>query len=262
MIDIHTHILPGVDDGAPDFEISAAMLAMASADGIREIVATPHANLEFGFDSLRCREELHRLRTECPDAPRLYLGCEMHLTPENLQSALNDPPAFTLNRGDCLLVELPDIITPGAIDLSLQMLSEAGLRPIIAHAERNVYIQRHPDYASHLVSQGYFLQVTASSFFGSFGATAQQLASQLMAQKLAHVIASDAHGIEQRRPLLAKAYEHVSDTFDEATARLLFQENPCAAIHSAPISAMKPSRSRLGFFFQSKKKSHGLSLGY
>ncbi len=250
MTDIHTHILAGVDDGASDFETTAAMLSMAAADGVTDMVATPHSNLQFQFDRLNCQAKLSRIRESCGESPRLHLGCEMHLTPENLHSALNNPSALTLNGKDCILVELPDNITRHAVDPSLQMLIESGLRPIIAHAERNLYIQRHLAYAAHLVASGCFLQITASSFFGSFGDAAQQVAEHLMTRRIAHVVASDAHGIGQRRPLLARAREHVVENFGEASARLLFHDNPQAAIHGARISTMRQSRSsRIALFF-------------
>jgi protein-tyrosine phosphatase len=266
MIDIHTHVLAGVDDGPSGIEVTSAMLAMAAADGITEIVATPHANLEFRFDALSCQAELRCVRARCFEAPSLYLGCEVHLTPENLHAALYDPGRFTLNGKDCLLVELPDIITPQAVDPSLRILVESGLRPIIAHAERNLYIQRHLTYASHLVSLGCSLQLTASSFFGAFGTAAEQTARYIMTQRIGHFVASDAHGLDQRRPLLSKAYAHVSGNYGEATARLLFFDNPGAAIAGAPISTMSPSRcSRLASFFMGKnsakwieKQSNGL----
>ena len=250
MTDIHAHFLTGVDDGASDFGVTTAMLAMAAADGITEMVATPHANLQFQFDRPRCQAELSRIRAGGPEVPRLHLGCEMHLTPENLHSALHDPYALTLNGKDCILVELPDVITRHAVDPSLRMLVESGLRPIIAHAERNLYIQRHLDYAAHLVVSGCFLQITASSFFGAFGSGAQQAAGHFMTHGIAHVVASDAHGVDRRRPLLAKAREYVAGNFGEESAQLLFHENPQSAIHGAQIATMRPSRSsRLAFFF-------------
>ena len=238
MIDLHTHILPGVDDGASRMEVTEAMLALAFADGITHIVATPHANQEYRFDAFRCRKEIARIRASCFNVPHIYLGCELNLTPENLHAAIEDPVMFTLNGNGRLLVELPDHIIPQVIDSSLRILTESGLVPIIAHAERNQYIQKHIAYASHLASLGCVLQVTASSFFGSFGVKAVQTAAHLMRQRIVHFIASDAHGSDQRRPLLAKAYRYVEQTFGEANAQLLFLRNPKAAIEGSRISNM------------------------
>ena len=258
MIDIHTHILAGVDDGASELKITTAMLAMADADGIQAIIATPHANQQYEFDPYLNQAELQRVRSLCPDAPRLYLGCELNLTPENLHAAMDYPSNYTLNGKDCLLVELPENFTPQSIDFSLQLLIEAGFRPIIAHPERNGYIQRHPKYATGIVSLGCFMQLTASSLFGSFGKQAQEMADQLMKGRLAHFIASDAHGVDGRRPLLKKAYERIAINYGEVTANLLFLENPLATIEGSLISTMnQSSRSRISRFFFGRSASSG-----
>ncbi len=250
MIDIHTHILAGVDDGASEINVTTAMLAMAHKDGIQAVIATPHANQQYRFDPNYNKAEIRRVRIFCPDAPRLHLGCELNLTPENLHAALKDPSNYTLNGKDCLLVELPEQFTPQTIDFSLQLLIEAGLRPIIAHPERNGYIQRHPSYPADLVSYGCFMQLTASSIFGSFGRRAEEIAEFLMNERLAHFVASDAHGVDNRRPLLKKAYERVAKTYGGVTANLLFVQNPLAVIEGSLISPInQPSRSRISRFF-------------
>jgi protein-tyrosine phosphatase len=262
MIDIHAHILPGVDDGPSEIDIACRMLAMAADDGITDIVATPHANQQYSFDAASCRAEMRRLQACSENGPRLHLGCELNLTPENLQAALRDPTGYTLNGKDCMLVELPENVCPNAVDPALGMLVDVGVRPIIAHAERNLHIQRHPEYAARLVSLGCFLQVTASSFFGGFGQAATQSTAHLMSRRMIHLVATDAHGMEHRRPLLARAYEHVAGEYGESTARLLFLENPGAAMDGAPVLPMGPThRSRLRLFFlgaRGRKRGEGL----
>ena len=259
MIDIHTHILPGVDDGASEVNVTAAMLAMAQCDGIQAIIATPHANQQYSFDPFHNQAELRRVRTLCPVAPNLHLGCELNITPENLHAAMNDPSGYTLNGKDCLLVELPESFTPQAIDFSLQLLIEAGFRPIIAHPERNGYIQRHPKYAKDIVSLGCFMQLTASSLFGSFGKRAEEIAELLLNGRMAHFVASDAHGVDNRRPLLKRAYERIAKNYGEATASLLLLENPLAVIDGTSISQISQSRRSkfsLFFFGRSSLSSH------
>jgi protein-tyrosine phosphatase len=235
MIDIHTHVLPGVDDGPLSMEATAAMLSMAAKDGITDLVATPHADMRYRFDPDHCRNELSRVRAACPDSPRLSLGCELHLTPENLDAALRKPSRFTLNGGNYLLVELPDAIVPQGVESALRMLLESGLFPIIAHPERNAYIQKHLQYASRLVEFGCYLQITAQSLNGSFGASADRIADQLLKDRLVHFVASDAHGFERRRPLLGAPYADVVHRCGKATAHALFHENPRAALASEQI---------------------------
>lgn len=250
MIDIHTHILAGVDDGASEVNVTVAMLEMAHKDGIQAVIATPHANQQYRFDPYYNKAEIRRVRIFCPDAPSVHLGCELNLTPENIHSAMNDPYNYTLNGKDCLLVELPEQFTPLTMHSSLQLLIEAGFRIIIAHPERNGYIQRHPNYAADLVSLGCFMQLTASSLFVSFGKRAEEIAEHLINRRLAHFVASDAHGVDNRRPLLKRAYEHVANNYCEATANLLFLQNPLAVIEGSSISPInQPSRSRISRFF-------------
>jgi protein-tyrosine phosphatase len=249
MMDIHTHILPGVDDGSPAMAVTAAMLAIAVADGITDIVATPHADLRYKFNFDRCRQELARVRSLCPNAPRLHLGCELHLTPENLEAAVREPSWFTLNGHGCVLLELADSIRPASVDSAVQILIDAGLRPIIAHPERNSHIQKNLSYAGTLVGLGCYLQLTAQSLGGSFGHPAEQASSHLLKRQLVHFVASDAHGSEHRRPLLASARADVAHRWGTAAAQTLFIDNPRAAITGAPIHHVLTAKRTIFTFF-------------
>jgi protein-tyrosine phosphatase len=249
MMDIHTHILPGVDDGAPSMDVTAAMLAIALTDGITDLVATPHADMRYKFDFDRCRQELARVRSLCPNAPRLHLGCELHLSPENLEGAVRDPSRFTLNGHGCVLLELDDSIRPAAVDSAVQVLMDSGLRPIIAHPERNPYIQKNLSYAGTLVGLGCYLQLTAQSLGGSFGHAAEQASSQLLKRQLVHFVASDAHGSEHRRPLLASARADVAHRWGNAAARTLFIDNPRAAVTGTPIHQVLTVKRTIFTFF-------------
>jgi protein-tyrosine phosphatase len=238
MTDLHTHVLPGIDDGAAGMEETAAMLSMAAADGTRAMVATPHCDFRYRFDPDSCRAELDRVRAACAGAPRLYLGCELQLSPENIERVLASPGRFTLNGGDCLLVELPDAASVGGIEPGLDAFLSAGLRPVIAHPERNSCVLKNPACAGRLVDLGCYLQITAQSFAGAFGPEAERLAGSLLRRQLVHFIASDGHGAGHRRPLLARAYNEIARNCGEASARLLFRDNPRAALEGAPIRSL------------------------
>ena len=242
MIDIHSHILPGVDDGTDDRETAIAMLRQAAADGISATVATPHANMTYRFDFDRCREELVRLR-EAVSAPDLYLGCEVHLSPENVEAVLRAPHHYTLNGRDCLLVELPDQIHPPAAEVALEMLGESGLRLIVAHPERNSYLQRHPSYAGDLFKHGYFLQLTAHSLLGQFGNAARSTGEEFLRKHWVHLIASDSHNLTSRRQVLSGAYHQVERLCGRDTAELLFRRNPQAVLFGGDLS-LPPSGCR------------------
>jgi len=252
MIDIHSHILPGMDDGAPDFAATSAMLAMARADGITAMVATPHADLRYRYDAALCAREISRIRQECPEAPLVYSGCELHLTPENLDAVLHAPASFTMNGTKHLLLELPDQTTNAAVEAAVQVLAANRLRPVIAHPERNRLFHRDPSIASRLFEMGAFFQVTAQSVLGSFGREAQRTWASLLKLRMVHMIASDAHGVEHRRPLLSAARAEVTRMHSRAAADLLFLENPDACVMGRRIENLRPARS----FFSFLRSSH------
>jgi len=242
MIDIHSHILPAVDDGAQTPDESNAMLVLAAEAGTEAMVATPHADLRFRFRPEHCRDLLQRLRDRHPSGPSLYLGCELHLTPENISRAIEMRGAYALNGGDCVLLELPDRIMPNLAAPAIGALIDAGLRVIVAHPERNLYIQHRLSYSDRLTELGCYLQLTARSLSGGFGPAAISAVNYILRRRLAHFIASDAHGATCRRPVLDAAFESVSKTYGEPVARLLFKENPGAALSGSPIRPM-PSAS-------------------
>lgn len=238
MIDLHCHILPGVDDGPGDIDEAARMMEFAAAGGTRLIVATPHANLRYPFDPARCRTLIDALQTRCPEGPKLRLGCEVHLTPENIARVLENPKDYALNGRDCVLLELPDYISPAMLEPPLDLLRAAGLRVILAHPERVRYLQQNPSYVRRLVEAGCFLQVTARSLEGGFGQAAESAATYLLRQRLAHFVASDGHRASVRRPGLDAAYRRIAQNWGEGAARLLLVANPEAAIQGLPVQTM------------------------
>jgi protein-tyrosine phosphatase len=235
MIDIHSHVLAGLDDGPPDLAGACAMLAMARADGITAMVATPHANSEYSYDPAACRREADRVAAACPDGPQVYCGCELHLTPENLEAVRCHPPSFTINGNDCLLLELPEPAVPAAVEPAVRALVSSGIRPIVAHPERNAIFQKQPAFAARLVEAGAYFQLTAQSLTGSFGPEARRATLFLLRRRLAHMFASDAHGLERRRPRLSEAYRTIAREYDGATAELLFVRNPQACLEGSRI---------------------------
>jgi protein-tyrosine phosphatase len=238
MIDIHTHILPEIDDGAASLEETQQMMALAAEDGITEMVATPHCDSRFEFDSERCGEKLRGIRRACAEFPQLYLGCELHLTFENVERVLARPRNYTLNGRDCLLVELPDWSTAAGVETGLKACHRRGLRTVIAHPERNLSVQRNPDILTRLLELGCYFQVTAQSLFGVFGTAAQRSATRMLKQHQVHFVASDCHGARQRKPLLRGAYREIARDWGTPAADLLFILNPRSAVHGQPIQWM------------------------
>lgn len=235
MIDIHSHILPGVDDGADTFETSVAMLRAAVDAGTTDIVATPHANLEFKFDPAVNRQLADALTAELKGQIRIHLGCDFHLTFDNIRNLMEFPASFTINGGPYLLVEFSDLIIFKNTGDIFQQCLDAGITPIITHPERNTLLQQRLPELRTWVEQGCLLQVTTQSLTGFWGSRARKFSETLMEQKLVHVFASDGHDIEHRPARLDQAYALVKADWGEARAKRLFVENPKAIIDGAAL---------------------------
>src|SRR5438105_2510105 len=206
------------------------MCRLAAQDGIRHMVATPHANEEYIFDRAKHQESLDRLQDEMDGKIKLSLGCDLHFSFENIQAALKDPSAFTISGTDYLLVELSDYAVSGTIGEAIKRLGEVGIKPIITHPERNPILQRAPESILRLADQGCIIQVTASAFTGFWGEPIQKVAEWLLKKKAIQVIASDAHDVKKRPPVLSVARRRISELADEATAKKLTADNPAAIV--------------------------------
>ena len=195
MIDIHCHPLPAIDDGAKTLEVAVAMCQMAAADGTTHLVATPHCNYRYKFDPEVNRAKLRELQEAVGEKPELLLGCDFHLSYDNIQDALAHPRRYTVGSTPYLLVEFSDFgVSPGVLE-SVHRLIAAGMRPIVTHPERNATLSRNHDVVLRLVELGCFVQVTASAFTGYWGEGIQTSAEQLLRRRLVHALASDAHEI-------------------------------------------------------------------
>jgi protein-tyrosine phosphatase len=256
MIDVHCHILPGLDDGPPNMEVSLAMAESAIADGITHVVATPHANNEYSFDYSRVRELREKLQAHIGDRLILATGCDFHLSPENLDALRVDAPRYCINQRDYLLVEFNEYSIPPAMDQTLHEIQLLGLRPVITHPERNAILRLQAVRLAKWVRLGCFIQVTAGSLTGTFGPGAQRNAWRWMSDGLVHFVASDAHNTRGRPLKLQPAFELVREQFGERKARALFVENPMAAFEGRDLPHVPqlrdetkvPRRKRFFFF--------------
>jgi protein-tyrosine phosphatase len=235
MIDLHTHVLPGVDDGAEDLEEASAMLRMAAEDGITDVVATPHADPTYSFMPELAQQALRELADATGGVPRLHAGCELHLTFDNVQDCLANPGKYGIDGGKYVLVELPDFVAVGMVTQVLDRLLVAGLVPILAHPERNPALAGLPGVLREWTERGYLLQVTAGSLTGRFGKKAEAAANELLRAQRIHFVASDAHDTRHRPPVLSPAYEYVTKKAGSAYANLLFRENPSAVLRGTPL---------------------------
>ncbi len=251
MIDIHSHILLGLDDGARDPEEALRMVRMAASAGTTDIVATPHASDAYPFDPEAAEERLAELQRASGGTPRIHYGCELHLTAENVAEALRFPSGYSIAHRGYLLVEFSDFLVPKNTGEILARLMTAGLRPILAHPERNRLFDGRWDEVAAWVERGSVVQLTAQSLGGRFGRTAQASAGQFMRRGLVHLVASDAHDTRHRPPVLDGAWEWIEKHFGRATTERLLVNNPRAVLEGEPIDAvvhMERKKSRFGFW--------------
>ena len=235
MVDIHCHILPGLDDGAESLEIAQAMGEMAIADGSTHVIGTPHANQNYRFSPRTIRERRDELQAIFAGRLIIATGCDFHLSFENLQDIKYDPSRYTLNQKSYLLVEFADYSIPPSIDQSLHELHLAGLHPIITHPERNPLIRTQPERLYKWLGQGCYAQITAQSLWGKFGKSAQETAEQWLSAGAVHFIASDAHNVTSRPPRLKETFDRVASAEGEEIARALLVDNPLAAFEGRPL---------------------------
>jgi protein-tyrosine phosphatase len=237
MIDIHSHPLPGIDDGARSLEVAIEMCQMSAQDGVTHLVATPHSNYTYTFDPGLNRQLVAELQEKVGDKPTLLLGCDFHLSYDNIQICTQNSKDFTINQTSYLLVELPDQFIPEHISRVYYDIQVAGLKPIITHPERNALIQRKPELVEQWVSIGCLVQVTAQSYTGGFGSKARRFSEKLLNDGLVHFFASDAHDTLRRPPILSECYEKLAKERGEEIADLVMRQNPEAVIKGLPMPA-------------------------
>ena len=235
MVDIHCHILPGLDDGATSFDVSCAMAEMAIEDGVTHVIGTPHASPEHHFIPELIRQRRDELQARFEGRLVLATGCDFHLSFENLQDIRHDAARFTLNQKSYLLVEFADFSIPPSLDQALHELQLAGLHPIVTHPERNPLIRAQPERLFKWLRQGCYVQVTAQSFLGRFGSAAQEMSQKWLDAGAVHFVASDAHNTTSRPLRLKETFDHLAKTRGEEVARALLVDNPLAAFEDRPI---------------------------
>jgi len=235
MVDIHCHILPALDDGAVELSVSREMAEMAVLDGITHIVATPHCSYRFEFDPVVNRLKRDELQREISESLRISLGCDFHLSYENLEALRVDPARFTINGGDYLLVEFADTNIPPNMEQIFIDLIGRRLAPIITHPERNPILSGDLEQIRRWIMLGCRVQITAGSYLGRFGKRAQESAYQMLRHQMVHFIASDAHNTSSRPPLMSEAREAIADDQGAEAAAALSETNPRAAVASKPL---------------------------
>lgn len=230
ICDVHTHVLPGVDDGAPTEEYALQMLRNAAASDVKMLAVTPHCNRpdqkrrNYMDDGLR--ERFWQLQQAAKDVPvQLVLGAEV-LADESLPCLLQEKKLPTINGGRYLLTEFPFDASPEFFIDILQCIRALGYIPLVAHPERYASVCKMPQIVVPWLEMGCHLQMTGGSITGEYGKTVQRTATFLLQRDLVACIASDAHGLRHRSNFLLDVYDHLSLRYSKHYAQCLLYENP------------------------------------
>jgi protein-tyrosine phosphatase len=235
VFDIHSHILPEVDDGPKSWDTAVEMCRMAAADGIKHIVATPHANDRYSYDRKHLQEILAELETKVEGSPQLSLGCDFHLSYDNLERVLEQPHTYTIGNTNYLLIELSNFSVPIQIADCFIRLGDRGLTPILTHPERNPILQQTPQRVLEWAEQGCLVQVTASALTGFWGERPEIIARWLLDRSAVHFLATDAHDTKRRVPILSRGRDVAVEIVGAEYAHALVESNPAAVVAGTPI---------------------------
>lgn len=253
MIDLHNHLLPGVDDGAATLADSVDIARVARADGITAIVATPHRNpWSYRADRADAEGRLAEVAAACAEAGidlQLFLGGESYVAPD-LPEQVRSGLALTINAGHYLLVEWPYDQYPPYSEPVLFELQVRGLHPVMAHAERYRIVQREPARLAALIERGLVVQVTAGSLLGEAGPAVQRTAESLLEQNLAHLLATDSHSVAHRPPVLSLARERARALVGDERAWALVRDVPAAILEDRPLSLPAPAPRKPRAFWE------------
>ncbi len=244
MIDIHCHILPGMDDGPGSLREALDMCRAAAADGIKTIVATPHfKHGTYEFTDRMVLDSVNILQTAARGEGldlRILAGAEISVSPE-MPAYLTRGRHLTINNnGRYFLAEFPPLSVPPNWEGFLLSLISLGFVPIIAHPERNDWFMNHPDTLVSAVDRGLMVQITAMSIVGGFGLEVRDFSDYLLTHNLVHAIASDAHSPDFRRPALSEAVRITADLVGAERAEALVTTVPEAIITGRDIPALGP----------------------
>lgn len=250
MIDIHAHILPGIDDGARDIDDTLEMAEIAVEGGVTEMIVTPHCNLPDGFGVYFDDEYITAFRYAAREIERagiplkLYPGMEVFASYE-LPKLLSEGRVMTLNESRYLLVEFDFDEEEEYASGILSQIQRMKAVPVVAHAERYRFVQEHPQIVREWRRQGVCVQINKGSYLGSFGRRAERTAWLLTDQKLVTAVASDTHGPDMRTPYMKEAYQELLAQYPKEYAQALVEDYPRRILEDRPIIWMEEEGEQL-----------------
>lgn len=233
MIDLHCHILPGLDDGAASLDESLAMARMAAEDGVGVIACTPHITpgvYDHHGATIRARVADLQAALDAADIPlSLVIGADAHIAP-GFVDGLRSGAIPSLNDTRYVLVEPPHHAMPPMIEGFFVQLCAAGYVPVLTHPERLTWIARRYDVICRLFDLGAWMQVTAGALLGDFGAAPRYWSERMLGEGRCHILATDAHNDRRRAPRLRAGYE--------AAARLVGEEEAANLVYWRPLAIL------------------------
>ncbi len=245
MIDLHCHIIPGIDDGASDNSVAIEMCRIAIEDGIKGIIATPHyIHGELNNESTVIESKLQWLKTILYDNGidiNIYPGCEAFISLE-LPELVQQGKISTLNNSSYLLIELPSLTIPDYTHEVIYRLKIAGFTPIIAHPERNPVIANNLDLVYELIERGALMQLNSTSIRGVFGKKTKETSIKLLKRNLIHLVASDSHTTKHRAPRLTKARYVIEEYVGKKTTDTIF-DNAQRVLYNEQIEPFEMRRN-------------------
>ena len=262
MLDLHTHVLPGVDDGPPDVAGSLELAAAAVAAGTTEMVATPHVTWDLPTSADTVARGVRDLQATLDDAGialRLRTGGEVAIS-RGVELSDDELGSLRLGGGEWLLAECPLSLHATGFDALLHHLQARGHRILLAHPERSPSLQRSPETLSRLVDAGMLCSITAGSLIGAFGATVQRFTFDLVEAGLVHNVASDAHNAHRRPPGMRDAILAADADLPGLgdRAEWLCLDVPRAILDGGPVPpepGPAPARRRRGLFRRAAKRA-------
>lgn len=247
MIDLHSHMLPGVDDGAADEQQALEMARQAVAEGVKIQACTPHiypgVYPNTGPDILARVAWFQNLLDFERIPLRVVAGADVHIAP-NLVQRIRAGDVLTLNNSKYILIEPPHHILPPRTEQIFFNLQAAGYHPILTHPERMTWIDQRYDLIKSLVKSGVWMQLTAGALTGRFGPRATYWSERMLDEGMVHVVATDAHDPVRRRPAWAEAVEALRARVGDEETNLLVQERPEAVIRDVSPAGVTMPRVR------------------
>jgi protein-tyrosine phosphatase len=244
MLDLHHHLLPGIDDGATDLAMSLEMARMAVADGVATVACTPHIYPGL-YDNTRAGivAAIARLQAELHDAGiplHLVEGADVHLDPDLIRG-IRGGRIPTIAGSRYLLLEPPHHVAPPNFEGVVFELMAAGFVPVVTHPERLTWVETHYDLFVRLARRGAWMQVTAGAVTGRFGSRVRYWAERFVDEGHCMILATDAHHPRRRPPLLAEAYEAVAARLGAEEAGHMVRTRPAGIVADTAPHALPPA---------------------